>query len=814
MIWLTTKITTPQVANGTIVRQRLLQLLVKPIRLTIISAPAGYGKTTVIGQWLTKVNEPKVWLSLDVTDNDPTRFWQYIAKAILVIAPQPFKAQLKLLLEEAVAPSVVADTLINMMAKCQQPLHIVLDDYHVVTHPKITQTMARFIDYLPANVRVYLTSREQVPLPIAKWRVKGWLTEVTASELCFTYGELQQFYKGRQPKPNLQQLLHITEGWVAGVQLASLTEWDGDQRFMLDYLLEEVIQQLSLELQDFLMKTSIITPLTPAMCEALTGDSTSYEKLQEVERKGIFTTRLTGVTPAFTYHYLFAEALQLALHNRFTTTEIRTLYKQASELLYMQGNCTGAIELALKSEHFEQAEKWMLTHLVELFNAGHTATFKRWVAHLRTNHYAVNGEILLMYCITLAITYEVEEAQLVLQELDENLAWQQSPSYEELSQIVEMVRAFIFLASGKDLRQSMVFVNKALTKSSATSRWRTISLAYNLSEASLLHTSLGARGRLLWPEETEPLYQLFSDDEMKDNNLTGFAYGVAAETFYHREQFTEALATAEAAILYGHHFSDPGLFIPMYCMKAKIFVAKRQFTEALSLLTYAMSTTQEPHWQDILRTMRAWCYLQQNDKSLAVASLQAATGVPDKGAKSSYSFWLLTYAELLLSQQQIEQALTICLQVREQAIVTHQITIFIEATLLEALCYQADKQHQAAKNAVGAALKAAKPYGYKTLFLQDAKRKLLVKEYGMTSSNIEVKVYSKELIADSYDAVLTPRELSLMLLLEEGASNSEIATQLGLAEGTVRVYLSTIYSKLGVNSRAKAIALALKHHKK
>lgn len=813
MIWLTTKITAPQVTTNAIKRTRLLDLMARPARITIIRAPAGYGKTTLIGQWIAKRDEPKVWLSLDVADNDPLRFWQYLSQALIVIAPKQFHMQLTALVEEAVTPDIIVDTLVNLLIKCEQPLHIIIDDYHLTSHPLITQTMTRFIEYLPTTTRVYLTSREHVALPLAKWRVKGWLTEITVAELCFTYKELEHFYQGRH-QPNLQQLLHVTEGWAAGVQLASLTAWDGDQSFMLDYLLEEVIQQLTPSMQTFLMKTSILRTITPTICEALTGDVESYNNLLELERKGIFTTRLTSSTPVFTYHYLFVEALQVALHKQMSTSELRKLYQNASKLLYAQNDVTGAIELALKSEQYEQAEQWMLEHLVALFNARHTATFKRWVEQLRAEKYEVDGEILLMYIITLVLFYEMESAQQALCELDEHLTWQTNPLSQELGQIVEMVRAFVFLASGKDLRQTMVFVNKALTKGATKSRWRDISLAYNLSESSLLHTSLGARGRLLWPEEAAPLYQLFDDEEMRDNNLTGFAYGVAAETFYHREQLTEALATTEAAILYGHHFADAGLFIPMYCTKAKIFMAKKQFTEALGLLTYAMGTTKEPHWQDILCTMRASCYLRQNDSSLAEAALQSATGVPNQDAQSSHSFWLLTYAELLLAQHKPTEALVICLQVKEQAITAHQITILIEAYIIEAMCYHALNQEEAAKNAFIAGIMSAIPYGYKTLFLQCTARIALIKSYGLSYHDTTVSAYSKEMLAESNGNDLTPREQSLMLLLQEGASNSEIAKQLGLSEGTVRVYLSTIYSKLGVNSRTKAIALALKQQKK
>lgn len=814
MVWLTTKMTVPQTTTGSIERTRILAILQQPKRLTIVQAPAGYGKTTLITQWVVHLKQPIIWLSLDATDNDPVRFWHYISRAIITVAPPHSQQQLDTIFTDALAPNMIIDLLLNAITDCEQPLHIVLDDYHVITHASINQTMKRFIDYLPSNARVYMTVREQVNLPVAKWRVKGWLTELTAEHLRFTYEELQQFYSKHATQPNLPQLLAVTEGWAAGVQLASLTDWTGDKRFMIDFLVQEILAELPENLQDFLIKTSILKPLTPTACMVLTGDSTSYEKLCEVERKGLFTTRLYSEQPTFRYHHLFAEALQLELHNRYSSVEIEKLYATALTLLDADGNFIGAIELALARKHYQQAEQWIIKHLVTLFTTGHTATFSRWVEQLRTANYLLDGEILLMYTIVLTIDYDIEKAIQVLREIDEHPEWHQRPSYVELGQILEMVRAFVYLAGGKDPRQTMVFVNRALTKVNTRSRWDAVSLVYNATEASLLTTSLGARGRLLWPEEVKPLQQLFGEEFMQDNSLTGFGYGVVAEVSYHRQEFEQALATAEAAILYAHHFNDAGLFVPMYCTKAKIYLAKQQFTEALGIVTYAMSTTTEPHWQDVLRTMRATCYIKQGDIRLAQKELAQATGLTKKDAKSSHSFWLITYADVLLAQHNAKEALVTILQVRDKAITERQVTTIIEAYLLEARCQQALDREDAAKTALIAALKIAKPYGYKTIFLQQESIITLLKKYALTHADNELRAYTQSLVTEVKLSILTPRELSLMTLLQQGASNGEIAEQLGLAEGTVRVYLSTIYSKLGVNSRAKAIALAFSQQEK
>lgn len=841
MVWLDSKMTVPHAPKEAIERQRLFDLLQDntPKKLTVVRAPAGYGKTTLLSQWMRQFDDPVVWLSIDATDNDPIRFWEYVIRTVSDVIRTEGDSKLHLLFNSQSPLEVLIDSFLNELNLIQGMIYIVIDDYHLIEKPIIHEMMIRFIDYLPSNTCVYLASRTELALPLAKWRVKGWLTEIGMNQLRFTYEEVKRFYgKRRLQGENTESLQHVfsmTEGWAVGIQLVDLAghtstvgDWemdsfDGQHLFVTEYLLQEILASLTPTVQEFLVRTSVLTELEPGICDVLTNRTDSHIILLELEKKGLFIVRLHSQQPTFRYHHLFAEALQMELWNRYSQEIITSLYKESAIYLREQGNFISAIELVLQGKLYELGDMWIAQHLIEVFTSRQTSTFTRWVRVLRDVGYVVNVETLVMYIIILSNTYEIEEASRIIVELSNRHdvdRWMDLIEYRGIVSILESVSAFVLLVGGREVHQAMKIISKQENKGRVSSEWDYIPMQYNWLEPTLLRTSIGGRGRLLWEKDVLPLLQMFQEDDMKEKNLTGFALGVSAETAYNRNLLEKASMALETALRFGHHYKDPGLFIPMYILKGRIYAVKKQFVEAHAILDYAKETTKERHWLDSLRTMKAYCYLLEGHLLQGEQQLAEATGLNDLSAQSEQEFWLLVSVRFLISKGQVEEALKKSIWVKEKALRERQVSTIIEAAVLEAICQMKIGNKEAALVSLHEALELGEPYGYIRIYLDEPSVKPLLKKYlkvrqrggkqhwdSVSLHYIEniLKISQDEAPKNPVMDILTPREQDVLQLLVGGATNSEIASELTLSVGTVRIYLSNIYSKLDVNSRTQAV---------
>ena len=839
MVWLHSKTRVPRAAREVIERQRLVNN--HPKKLTIVRAPAGYGKTTLLSQLISQLDGPVAWLSIDTTDNDPIRFWTYVIRTVSDAATHDIDPTFISLINGQAPLELLIDSFLNEIELVQGKIHIVIDDYHLIDSPIIHDMMARFIDYLPRNTYLLLASRTDIPLPLAKWRVKGILTEVGVDQLRFTYEEVVHFYSKRglhyETTESLQHVLTMTEGWAAGLQLVGLSGsepttdgwktdlFDSAQPFITEFLLQEILASLSPAIQDFLVRTSILNQLDPIICDALTNRIDSYDILLELEKKGLFIVRLHSSEPIFRYHHLFTDALKIELSHRYSQATISSLYQEVAVLFREQGDFISAIELVLLGQLEEIADAWITAHLIDIFTLGQTSTFIRWVRLLRNNRYPVNIETLVMYIITLSNIYEIAEASQLIDELERRHKvdhWMDTEEYGGMASILVTAKAFVLFTGHGDVDQAAEIIIAQLKRGRVSSKWDTIPMQYNLLEVQTLRTTIGGRGKLWSKEIVIPFLNLFRKTEFKEQNMTGFGYGVQAETLYEHDNLVETLVELEAALQYGHRFQDPGLYIPMYILKSRVYATKKHFVKAHAVLNYAMNIVKERHWLDSLRAMKAHCYLLEEDVSHAEQELEKSTGLNHLNAKSEQEFWLLVHVRLLLAKGQAEEALKTTIRVKEKALQERQISTIVEATVLEAICQMNLSHEEAALTTLREALEYAAPYGYIRTFLDESTVIPLLKKYvkirkNQTSAHcyavplkyVEqlIEASPKDFQQDTLMDTLTPREQDVLRLLASGVSNSDIANRLTLSAGTVRIYLSNIYSKLGVNSRTQAVLI-------
>jgi LuxR family maltose regulon positive regulatory protein len=390
--------------------------------LTLVSAPAGFGKTTIVVEWLGGLGETNstdptptyptagrqtAWLSLDENDNDLARFLTYVVAALNQLAGGAIsigKGALGMLHSPQPPPAEeVLIALINDIAVMAEGIILVLDDYHVIDSPSVNQALAFLLDHVPSQLHVVIATREDPGLPLARLRARGLLTEVRAAHLRFSPSEAADFLNhvmGLNLSPEeIDALESRTEGWIAGLQLAALAlqgkragpggknaaafidSFSGSHHFVLDYLIEEVIEQQPENIQAFLLQTAALDRLNGSLCDALTNQGNGRETLQRLERTNLFIIGLDDERLWYRYHHLFADLLRRRLHQKHPDW-LPELNQKASEWNERNGFAAEAIEYALRAKNYARAARVLEGQLDAFWGSGKHRELQRWLSAL------------------------------------------------------------------------------------------------------------------------------------------------------------------------------------------------------------------------------------------------------------------------------------------------------------------------------------------------------------------------------------------------------------------------------------------------
>ena len=397
-VLLATKLYMPGPRPALVPRPRLLAQLDEGVARGLVSvcAPAGYGKTVLLADWARRGRHPAAWLSLDAGDNDPARFWRHAVAALDRACPGTGERVAPLL--GPPAPSSfegLVMALINELAADEALL--VLDDYHVIGSPQVHESLAFLLEHRPAGMCVVLASRSDPPLPLARLRARGQLTEIRVAELRFTRAEaaeLLQYAASALPDASVAALAARTEGWAAGLQLAALSlrgqddaaafvaAFTGSHRYVLDYLAEEVLEGQDKQLRTFLLETSVLERLSGPLCDAVTGREGSQALLEEAERAGLFVIPLDEVRGWWRYHHLFADLLRARLQQE-QPGRLAQLHRNAAAWYAEHGLADDAIGHAAAAGEMLWAARIIEQHFDMVHRIqGEAATIDRWLSVL------------------------------------------------------------------------------------------------------------------------------------------------------------------------------------------------------------------------------------------------------------------------------------------------------------------------------------------------------------------------------------------------------------------------------------------------
>ena len=414
---LNTKLYIPPIRPNLVPRPRLIERLNAGLhrKLILISAPAGFGKTTLLSEWAAGCDRPVAWVSLDKGDNDPTLFWIYFIAALQTVHPGVGAAVMAVLQAPGIAGAATPPPieplltgLINEIAEIPDPLVLILDDFHMITEQQVHDGAIFLLDNLPPPMHLILSNRADPPWPLARLRARREMTELRAEDLRFTSQEAATFLKDVMKldlsPEDVAVLEERTEGWIAGLQMAALSmrgredvsgfikAFSGSHRFILDYLVEEVLDRQSPAIQEFLLKTSILEQMTASLCDAVTDSSDSQAILTQLEQANLFLVPLDDERRWYRYHHLFADLLRGRLEQSPPSIlparggdergSIPDLHLRASEWYESAGFIEEAVAHACAGQSFERAASLVEQNAMQMIIHGKHPTISRWLEAL------------------------------------------------------------------------------------------------------------------------------------------------------------------------------------------------------------------------------------------------------------------------------------------------------------------------------------------------------------------------------------------------------------------------------------------------
>ena len=368
---LSTKLYIPPARANGVSRPRLIQKLLtgldQPGSFALLSGPAGFGKTTLLSEFMAALQQPVAWVSFDAGDDDPIQFWSYVIAACQSIEPEVGKSALSLLeLPQALPVETVPSILINDLAALERDLTLILDDYHAIRNDSIHAAISFLLEHLPKNLHVVVSTRVDPPWSLPRFRARNQLVEIRAQDLRFTTQEAASFLNRmmelKLTTEDVETLEERTEGWAAGLQLAALSmkgrsnttgfvkALKGSHVYIAEYLVEEVLMLQPPKVQDFLLQTSILERLNGELCEAVTGCEQGQSMLQMLQSENLFVISLDDEGQWFRYHHLFTDLLQARLQRSLPKARVIELHQRASEWYEQANMVPEAIEHALAAQ--------------------------------------------------------------------------------------------------------------------------------------------------------------------------------------------------------------------------------------------------------------------------------------------------------------------------------------------------------------------------------------------------------------------------------------------------------------------------------
>ncbi|MEJ8548462.1 LuxR C-terminal-related transcriptional regulator [Brevibacillus borstelensis] len=851
-VLLKTKINLPVYKDKAVNREHLLEMLHagQKCRLTSICAPAGFGKTTLLGQWLFTQHVRAAWVSLDEKDNDLSRFWRYVVFSLSTVCCSQLTERMTPLLDSSSTGSVytMIDAMINELDSLPHDASLILDDLHVIANRQIHDSLAYFIEYLPGNIHLYLSSRAALPFSTAKWKLRGEYNELDAPSLLFNSEEADHFYKDTAQlslsPSELEKLLGFTEGWVAGLQLFAISlktssnsdrllqRLSGCDRNISEYLLHEVISGLPEDIHDFLLKTSVLQRLDYQSCNAVLQRTDSHAMLESIVKMSLFILPLNEERSWYRYHHLFSEFLQSELLIKHPQTW-SDLHRRASSHFAERAMMDEAIEHALLAKDYALAVTWLEKHIVTVLRRGEFSTLYRWFEAFPDPVRTLSPVLSLLYAFTLNVIGQFDRVDPLLADLEQSVKDVTAEQRQEILSGIFFVKANLVFSTR---RFEEWFAHADLIYDVLPESPLFYNLNFNTSEPLIRRTSFGLKG-LLSPQTKKVgtrFVDILQSHGWQDSLINLYVVQALAEGYYEWDQQEDSAALLKQVERTASQKQVGGLLVPNRITLARLRIVKGEFESAKEAIDEAIATVRdwaEYHWLQPLYAFRARIDLLEGNLSGAERIMQllqlSAQDKPTLDKELEY----LTLVRLLEEKGNTADALRILETLKPLGKREGCLLSMVEIPVLQALVHHKLGHRLQAFAHLHEALILGEQNGYIRSFLDEGERMArLLRDYGKQRRIVANrqewegvswdyvnnlldrfatgKPQAGSLQAPGFPEPLTQREIVILGLVGQGATNQQIAAELDLTVGTVKVYLNRIYGKLGVSSRTQALLKA------
>jgi ATP/maltotriose-dependent transcriptional regulator MalT len=772
---LATKLYIPPARSNRVPRPRLIGQLSSTRPLTLLVAPAGFGKTTLLSDWISQSECRVTWLSLEEGDNDPIRFWVYIIAALQKLQAELCEGALTLLQSPQSPPiTSVLSTIINEISSFPDNLSIVLDDYHLIKSQPIHEALTFLLDHLPPQMHIILTARADPPLPIARLRARNQLTELRADDLRFTSDEAVVFLNEvmglRLSADNVAVLESRTEGWIAGLQLAALSmqgredvagfleSFSGSHRHVLTYLAEEVLEQRPKGTLDFLLQTSILDQLYGPLCDAVTAGNHSQTLLQKLEEANLFMVPLDDQGKWYRYHHLFVDLLRARLQQSQPDL-IPELHRRASVWYEQNELMDEAVNHALVAQAFDRAAILVEQVAPAMIQRGELAGLLTWLHTLPDEEIQARPRLALSYGWGLLLSGEIRQAAAHLEAIEAGLAKDEAKRTPEVQGHVVAMRARLLRESG-DLVSTIALSRQGLAqlpKQDTLLRARitlNLTIAHYLQgefePASQLLTEIIATGQtaqhmlstlsaiynktqILRAEGALRQALQLCQEELELitlrgwNNFpaAGFLYVAFGDLLRERNELTSAAEYLEKGIDLGQKGGNPYILIAGHVWLAWLRQTQGDVTGSHQATQTALQLIQHHHVSRFWPLPPAACYqarlwIAQGNPTEAAKWAQADELNPANPPVSFlYEVDYLMLARLLIAQGNLDVAETLLVRLYEIAASAGRGGSLIEILALQAITFAAQKRTEEAMSALAQALSLAEPEGFIRIFLDE-----------------------------------------------------------------------------------------------